>query len=82
MKKRSKPSSEPRWVAVDKSDASGVDWRRSQRVLFPNLKPSTATISLRLPAGLLARIKVEANRRDVPYQSYMKMLLADALDQG
>jgi predicted DNA binding CopG/RHH family protein len=63
------------------TDASAVDWRRGERVVFYNLKPSTATIPLRLPVGLLARIKAEANRRDVPYQSYLKMLLADALDQ-
>lgn len=81
MKKRSKAKSEPRWVAKDTSDASSLDWHQSERVVFQNLKPSTATISLRLPLGLLARIKAEANRRDVPYQSYLKMLLADALDQ-
>lgn len=44
---------------------------------LPNLKPSTQTISLRLPVGLLERIKVEANRRDMPYQSLIKAWLAD-----
>jgi predicted DNA binding CopG/RHH family protein len=44
-------------------------------VSFPKLKPSTTTISLRLPQSLLDRIKIEANRRDVPYQTYMKLKL-------
>lgn len=81
MKKRTQVKHEPGWVAADTSDTTAIDWRRAERVVFPSLKPSTSTISLRLPAGLLARIKAEANRRDVPYQSYMKMLLADALDE-
>jgi predicted DNA binding CopG/RHH family protein len=54
-----------------------VDWRRAQRVRFPNLKPSTKSISLRLPLGLLEQIKVEANKRDVPYQSLIKIWLAE-----
>lgn len=48
-----------------------------QRVSFPNLKPSTETISLRLPLDLLEQIKVEAHKRDVPYQSYIKMKLSE-----
>ena len=47
---------------------------------FPNLKPSTKAISLRLPAALLERIKVEANRRDVPYQSLIKIWLKEKTD--
>lgn len=54
---------------------SHVDWSKATRAQFPNLKPSTTTISLRLPVGLLERIKVEANKRDVPYQSLIKMWL-------
>jgi len=69
-------------VPVDSSDASGVDWVKAERVLLPNLKPTTTTISLRLPDSLLTRIKIEANRRDVPYQSYMKMLLAEAMEDA
>jgi hypothetical protein len=45
--------------------------------LFPDLKPSTETISLRLPAGLLAELKALANKRDVPYQSLLKVYLAE-----
>ena len=46
---------------------------------FPNLKPSTATISLRLPQGLLDELKVLANQRDVPYQPLLKMYLAERI---
>ena len=45
------------------------DWSKTQQARFPNLKPSTQAISLRLPLALLEQIKIEANRRDVPYQS-------------
>ena len=63
------------WERHDSSDR--VDWTRAQRVRLPNLKPSTTSISLRVPVGLLERIKVEANRRDVPYQSLIKVWLAE-----
>ena len=54
-----------------------IDWSKAQRVRFPNLKPSTTAISIRLPSGLLEQIKVAANKRDVPYQSLIKMWLAE-----
>jgi predicted DNA binding CopG/RHH family protein len=54
-----------------------VDWSKAELVRFPNLKPSTKSISLRLPVDLLERIKVEANRRDVPYQSLIKVWLRE-----
>ncbi len=54
-----------------------VDWSATKRVRFPKLKPSTETISLRLPQALLERIKVEANKRDVPYQSLIKVWLSE-----
>ena len=54
-----------------------VYWYGAQFVRFPALKPSTETISLRLPAGLLADLKALANKRDVPYQSLLKVFLAD-----
>jgi predicted DNA binding CopG/RHH family protein len=56
-----------------------VDWSNAQRVRLPNLKPSTATISLRLPEGMLEELKVLANQRDVPYQSLVKIFLAERL---
>lgn len=63
------------WEAHDSTDY--IDWTQASSVRLPNLKPSTQTISLRLPVGLLERIKVEANRRDMPYQSLIKAWLAD-----
>lgn len=57
-----------------------VDWTRATRIRFPNLKPSTKAISLRLPVDLLERIKVAANQRDVPYQSLIKVWLAEKVD--
>ena len=56
-----------------------VDWSAARPVRFPNLKPSTETISLRLPAGLLADLKALANKQDVPYQSLLKVFLADRI---
>ena len=54
-----------------------VDWSKARVAVFPNLKPSTETISLRLPAALLAELKALANKRDVPYQSLLKVYLAE-----
>ena len=68
------------WEEHDSSDY--VDWRQAQLVLMPNLKPSTKTISLRLPEGLLDSIKIEANKRDMPYQSLIKSWLADDVRQS
>ena len=59
-------------------DTTGlVDWSVAAAAMFPNLKPSTETISLRLPAGLLAELRILANKRDVPYQSLLKVFLAE-----
>jgi predicted DNA binding CopG/RHH family protein len=58
-----------------------IDWEQGQWVTFPNLRPSTETISLRLPAALLADLKILANRRDVPYQSLLKVFLAERVAQ-
>jgi len=63
------------WETHDSTDY--VDWTKAERVRFPNLKPSTAAISIRLPLGLLEQIKVAANKRDIPYQSLIKMWLAE-----
>ncbi|TAN56423.1 MAG: hypothetical protein EPN26_03915 [Rhodospirillales bacterium] len=62
-------------------DSSGhIDWSAAKRVRMPNLMPSTKAISLRLPVDLLERIKTAANKRDVPYQSLIKVWLAEKLD--
>lgn len=63
------------WETHDSTDY--LDWSKARRVRFPNLKPSTKSISLRLPVGLLDEIKIAANKRDVPYQSLIKMWLAE-----
>jgi predicted DNA binding CopG/RHH family protein len=56
-----------------------VDWSKARRVRLPNLKPSTQSISLRLPLHTLERIKAAANARDVPYQSLIKVWLEEKL---
>jgi predicted DNA binding CopG/RHH family protein len=58
-----------------------VNWANARVTVFPNLKPSTETISLRLPAALLAELKALANKRDVPYQSLLKVFLAERVDR-
>ena len=63
------------WEEHDTADY--LDWSRAEVTQFPNLKPSTSTISLRLPAQLLADLKRLANKRDVPYQSLLKVYLAE-----
>jgi predicted DNA binding CopG/RHH family protein len=67
------------WATADSSEY--FDWSKTEEVVFPNLKPSTETISLRLPQYLLARIKQLANGKDVPYQSLIKIFLADRVKQ-
>jgi predicted DNA binding CopG/RHH family protein len=65
----------------EKNDSAGhVDWSKAESVRLPNLKPSATAISLRLPNGLLERIKIAANKRDVPYQSLIKTWLAEKLE--
>jgi predicted DNA binding CopG/RHH family protein len=58
-----------------------INWAEAEAVSMPNLKLSTKTISLRLPEGLLNSIKIEANKRDMPYQSLIKSWLADNVKQ-
>ncbi len=62
------------WATHDTTEY--LDWSKARRAVFPNLRPSTETISLRLPAPLLADLKALANERDVPYQSLLKVFLA------
>ncbi len=65
------------WSAPDRDSTEYVDWSRARVARFPNIKLSTQAISLRLPVSLLERIKLEANKRDVPYQSLIKVWLAE-----
>lgn len=67
------------WATHDSTEY--VDWSKAERAIFPNLKPSTETISIRLPAYLLDRIKQIANFKDVPYQSLMKIFLAERVEK-
>lgn len=67
------------WDTHDLTDY--FDMSKAEEVIFPNLKPTTESISLRLPGYLLARIKELANSRDVPYQSLMKIFLAERIEQ-
>ena len=76
---RSEAEARKFWETHDSADY--VDWSKARRARLPNLKPSTTSISLRLPIGLLERIKVEANKRDVPYQSLIKTWLSAKVDQ-
>ncbi len=63
------------WEQAD--SGAGLDWRRAKRVRLPSLMPSTTAISLRLPVSLLEQIKIAAHKRDVPYQSLIKMWLSE-----
>ena len=65
------------WESHDTTDY--LDWSKARNAVLPNLKPTTRTISLRLPQHLLASLKVAANARDVPYQSLIKVWLQEKL---
>ena len=67
------------WSKADSTDY--VDWTKAKRVNFPKLKPSTKTISIRLPEHLIEGLKALANKRDVPYQSLIKIILNERIDQ-
>ena len=66
------------WESHDSADH--LDRSRAERVVMPNLKPTSKAISLRLPVSFLERIKVAAHKRDVPYQSLIKIWLAEKAD--
>jgi predicted DNA binding CopG/RHH family protein len=67
------------WAKHDSTEF--IDWRTAQTRRFPNLKPSLRTISLRLPVSMIEDLKVLANKRDVPYQSLLKVFLAERLER-
>ena len=68
------------WETHDSTDY--LDWSQAKPSSFPKLKPSAKAISLRLPETLLDRIKIEANKRDMPYQSLIKAWLADDVNDS
>ena len=67
------------WAKNDSTDY--VDWDTAESVIMPNLKPTTRTISLRLPGSMLDKIRLVANKRDVPYQSLIKIFLSERIDK-
>ena len=67
------------WAQHDSTEF--VDWRAAKARRFPNLKPSLRTISLRLPVAMIEDLKVLANKRDVPYQSLLKVFLAERIER-
>ena len=67
------------WAKSDSTDY--VDWDGARPLVLPDLKPSLRTISLRLPEHLLAELKLLANKRDVPYQSLLKLFLAERVEE-
>ena len=67
------------WSEHDSSEY--LNWKSAERVLFPNLKPSTRAISLRLSESLLDALRQMANERDVPYQSLIKIFLQERIEQ-
>lgn len=68
------------WQTHDSTEY--VDWSKARKVIFPNLKPTTQSISLRLPLWMLQAIKNAANRQDVPYQSLIKVWLTEKLEEA
>ena len=67
------------WATHDSTDH--IDWSQAKPISFPRLKPTTRTISLRLPELLIENLKMLANKRDVPYQSLLKIFLAERVEQ-
>lgn len=67
------------WRVNDSSEF--LDWSKSKKIILPKLKPTTKTISLRLPEHILDEIKMMASKRDVPYQSLIKIFLKDRVNQ-
>ena len=67
------------WAKEDSTEY--IDWPKAKRVVLPNLKPSLKTISLRLPEHMLAELKLLANKRDIPYQSLLKVFLSERIEK-
>ena len=67
------------WATHDSTDY--INWSEAKEIIMPNLKPTLKTISIRLPEMMIEELKLIANKRDVPYQSLMKMFLAERVEQ-
>jgi predicted DNA binding CopG/RHH family protein len=67
------------WAAHDAADL--IDWEQARPARLPNLRPTTRTISIRLPESMIERLKMLANKRDVPYQSLLKIYVAERIEE-
>lgn len=67
------------WSKADSTEY--VDWDKAKKIVLPNLKPSTKNISLRLPESMIEELKLLANKRDVPYQSLLKIYLSEKINE-
>ena len=67
------------WAKQDSTEV--LDWKKAKKVVLPNLKPSIKTISLRLPESMLEELKLLANKKDVPYQSLLKIFLSERIEE-
>ena len=67
------------WAKADTSQY--FDWNKAEPVVFPNLKRSTRSVSIRLTESLINYLKMLANKKDVPYQSLMKIFLAERVEK-
>jgi predicted DNA binding CopG/RHH family protein len=67
------------WATHDSTEY--IDWDKAKRVTLSNLKPSVKTISIRLPESMLEELKLLANKRDVPYQSLLKIFLSERIEE-
>lgn len=67
------------WAARDSSEY--IDWKKAKRVILPEIKPSLKTISLRLPESMIEELKLLAHKKDVPYQSLLKIFLSEKINE-
>jgi len=67
------------WASHDSTEY--VDWKKAQRVVLPELRPSLKTISLRLPESMIEELKLLAHKKDVPYQSLLKIFLSEKIQE-
>lgn len=67
------------WATHDSTDY--IDWSKARHVIFPNLKLTKKPISLRVTTSLLAKVKVVANKKDMPYQTLMKQYISEGVDK-
>ncbi len=67
------------WATHDSSEY--LDWKKAKRVVLPELRPSLKTISLRLPESMIEELKLLAHKKDVPYQSLLKIFLSEKINE-